>query len=62
MKSINKEELHSIFNGIASKNEIDFNKLYDKYSKLVYAILTHKKFYEKGNVEDGCRNVFIKFL
>ena len=26
MKSINKEELHSIFNGIASKNEIDFNK------------------------------------
>lgn len=38
MKSINKEELHSIFNGIASKNEIDFNKLYNKYSRLVYAV------------------------
>ena len=38
MKSINKQELHNIFKGIANKEENEFNKLYEKYNKLVYRI------------------------
>lgn len=38
MKSINKKELHSIFEGIANKQEKDFNLLYKEYNKLIYAI------------------------
>ena len=38
MKKIDKQELHNIFCGIKSNNEFYFNKLYEKYRKLVYAI------------------------
>lgn len=38
MKSINKKELHSIFEGIVNKQEKDFNLLYKEYNKLIYAI------------------------
>lgn len=38
MRNINKEELHETFIEIANKNEEEFNKLYEKYKSLVYAI------------------------
>ena len=36
MREINKQELHSIFQGIANKNEKEFNQFYEKYQLLVY--------------------------
>lgn len=56
---INKEELHSIFIGIKDNNELAFNKLYEKYRKLVYAI-TFSILKNKENSEDLVQNVFIK--
>lgn len=38
MRNINKEELHANFVAIANKDEDKFNKLYEKYKSLVYAI------------------------
>ena len=38
MENRNKE-LHFIFEGIANKDEKEFNKLYEKYKSLVYAIV-----------------------
>jgi RNA polymerase sigma-70 factor (ECF subfamily) len=38
MREINKQELHSIFQGIANKNEKEFNQFYEKYHLLVYRI------------------------
>ncbi len=59
MKVINKEELHSIFIGIKDNNELAFNKLYEKYRKLVYAV-TFSILKNKENSEDLVQNVFIK--
>ena len=56
---INKEELHSIFIGIKDNNELAFNKLYEKYRKLVYAI-TFSILKNKENSEDLVQGVFIK--
>lgn len=59
MREINKEELHSIFVGIKSGNEIEFNKLYEKYKALVYgasfSILKNKE-----DSEEIVQKVFIK--
>ncbi len=38
MRKINKQELHSIFQGIANINEKEFNQFYEKYHLLVYRI------------------------
>ncbi len=38
MKGVNKEELQDIFKGIANKEAKDFNRLYERYQKLVYGI------------------------
>ena len=38
MRETNKQELHSIFQGIANKNEKEFNQFYEKYHLLVYRI------------------------
>jgi len=38
MREINKQELHSIFQGIANKDEKEFNQFYEKYHLLVYRI------------------------
>ena len=35
-KKINKEELHSIFEGIAKNNEMHFNKLYEEITQKVF--------------------------
>lgn len=59
MKVINKEELHSIFIGIKDNNELAFNKLYEKYRKLVYAV-TFSILKNKENSEDLVQNIFIK--
>jgi RNA polymerase sigma-70 factor (ECF subfamily) len=58
-KSINKEELHSIFKEIANKNELEFNKLYDKYKNLVYAI-AFSILKNKEDSEDVTQKVFLK--
>lgn len=59
MKSINKEELHEIFIEIANKNEDEFNKLYEKYKGLVYAI-SFSILKNKENCEDITQIVFAK--
>lgn len=59
MKSINKQELHNIFKGIAEKEESNFNKLYEKYNKLVYAI-SFSILKNKENSEDITQIVFTK--
>jgi RNA polymerase sigma-70 factor (ECF subfamily) len=58
-KSINKEELHSMFKEIANKNELEFNKLYDKYKNLVYAI-SFSILKNKEDSEDVTQKVFLK--
>ncbi len=59
MKSINKQELHNIFKGIAEKEEKEFNKLYERYNKLVYAI-SFSILKNKENSEDITQIVFTK--
>lgn len=59
MKSINKQELHNIFKGIAEKEENEFNKLYEKYNKLVYAV-SFSILKNKENSEDITQTVFTK--
>lgn len=59
MKSINSEELHNIFEKIANKNEIEFNKLYKEYSKLVYSI-AFSILKNKHDSEDIVQRVFFK--
>lgn len=59
MKSINKQELHNIFLKIAEKEESNFNKLYEKYNKLVYAI-SFSILKNKENSEDITQIVFTK--
>jgi RNA polymerase sigma-70 factor (ECF subfamily) len=58
-KSINKEELHGIFKEIANKNELEFNKLYNEYKNLVYAI-TFSILKNKEDSEDVTQKVFLK--
>lgn len=59
MQTINKEELHDIFNGVANSNETKFNELYDKYKKLVYAI-AFSILKNRENCEEIVQIVFIK--
>lgn len=59
MKKIDKQELHNIFCGIKSNNEFYFNKLYEKYRKLVYAI-AFSILKDKENSEDIVQKVYIK--
>lgn len=59
MKSINKQELHNIFKGIANKEENEFNKLYEKYNKLVYGV-SFSMLKNKENSEDITQTVFTK--
>lgn len=59
MKSINKQELHNIFKGIANKEEKEFNKLYKKYNKLVYGV-SFSILKNKESSEDITQTVFAK--
>ena len=59
MKKIDKKELHNIFKGIKSSNELYFNKLYEKYRKLIYAI-AFSILKNKDNSEDVVQKVYIK--
>lgn len=59
MKSINKQELHNIFKGIANKEEKEFNKLYEKYNKLVYGV-SFSILKNKESSEDVTQIVFAK--
>lgn len=59
MKSINKQELHNIFKGIANKEEKEFNKLYEKYNKLVYGV-SFSILKNKESSEDITQTVFTK--
>lgn len=59
MKSINKAELHRIFIGLASKNELQFNEFYNKYNKLIYCI-AFSILKNEDESKDITQNVFIK--
>ena len=59
MKSINKQELHNLFKGIANKEENEFNKLYEKYNKLIYGV-SFSILKNKENSEDITKIVFTK--
>lgn len=61
MGDINKKELHDIFIGIKNGNEIEFNKLYDKYNALVYKISLHI-LKNKDNAEEIVQEVFLKIF
>lgn len=59
MKSIKKQEIHNIFKGIANKEEKEFNKLYEKYNKLVYGV-SFSILKNKESSEDVTQTVFAK--
>ena len=59
MDKIDKEELHYIFCEIKNNNELYFNKLYEKYRKLIYAI-AYSILKNKENSEDIVQKVYIK--
>lgn len=59
MSKINREELKDIFKGIANKQEIAFNELYEKYNRLIYGI-TFSILKNKENSEDVVQIVFTK--
>lgn len=61
MKKLDKEELHSIFIGIKDGNELEFNKLYEKYKALVYGV-AFSILKNKEDSEEIVQIVFIKFL
>lgn len=61
MKKINKEELHSIFVGIKNNNELEFNKLYEKYKPLVYGI-AFSILKNKEDSEEVAQATFIKIF
>ena len=59
MKKINKKELHNIFQGMEINKELYFNMLYEKYKKLVYAIV-FSVLKNKENSEDVVQKVYMK--
>lgn len=59
MREINKQELHSIFQGIANKSEKEFNQFYEKYHLLVYRI-AFSILKNKEDSEDIKQKVFLK--
>lgn len=60
MKSINKVELHEIFNKLKEqRNESNFNKLYEGYGNLVYKI-AFSLVKNNENSEDIKQKVFLK--
>lgn len=61
MKKIDKEELHSIFVGIKNNNELEFNKLYEKYEPLVYGI-AFSILKNKEDSEEVAQATFIKIF
>ena len=59
MSEINKQELHSMFQQIANKNEEEFNQFYQKYYILVYRI-AFSILKNKEDSEDVGQKVFLK--
>ena len=59
MSEINKQELHSMFQQIANKNEEEFNQFYEKYHILVYRI-AFSILKNKEDSEDVGQKVFLK--
>lgn len=56
---INEKELKEIFDGIRKNEETSFNKLYEKYNKLIYSI-TFSILKNKEDAEDVTQAVFSK--
>ncbi len=59
MGNIEKQELHDIFIGISNNDDMCFNKLYEKYSKLIYSI-AFSILKNKEDAEDVMQKVFVK--
>lgn len=58
---IDKEELHNIFIGIKNNNELEFNKLYEKYKNLIYRI-AFSILKNKEDSEEMVQAVFVKIF
>lgn len=61
MAKINKQELHNIFAGIQNHNELEFNKLYEKYKNLVYGV-AFSILKNKEDSEEVVQNIFLKIF
>jgi len=61
MVKVNKEELHSIFVGIKDGNELEFNKLYEKYKGLVYGV-AFSILKSKEDSEEVVQAIFMKIF
>lgn len=59
MQKIDKKELHELFLGLKNKNQNSYNKLYEKYYKLVYGI-TFSILKNKEDSEDIAHEIFTK--
>ena len=59
MKKIDKEELHTIFCKIETNKELYFNKLYENYNGLIYAIV-FSILKNREDSEDVVQKVYIK--
>lgn len=61
MKKTDKEELNNIFIEIKNGNELEFNKLYEKYKNLVYGI-AFSILKNKEDSEEITQTVFVKIF
>lgn len=59
MSKINEQELHTLFEKLKEEDKTAYEKLYQKYSSLVYQI-AFSILKNKENAEDIMQNVFIK--
>ena len=59
MSKIDKEELHNIFLGMENNKEFYFNILYEKYKKLIYAMV-FSILKDEEDSEDVVQKVYIK--
>ena len=61
MGKIDKKELHNIFYGIINGNELEFNKLYERYKTLVYGV-AFSILKNKEDSEEIVQTVFMKIF
>ena len=59
MKSINKAQLHQVFIKLSNKNDLQFNKFYSEYNKLIYCI-AFSILKNEDESKDITQNVFEK--
>jgi len=61
MNKINNEELHTIFTKMKSRDEIEFNRLYENYKGIVYGI-AFSILKNKEDSEEIVQTIFMKIF